>query len=90
VSIPRHQHGEPECVAAKEKEIENWEQFGVYKEVEDVGQKVINTNWVLVRKGTGVKARLCVRGDQEPNKECIRTSTQFVLITFCPTSSTSL
>ena len=73
VAIPRYQHNQPECVEAKEKELKNWVDFGVYVEVEDVGQKAINTNWVLVQKPTGVKARLCIRGDQEPNKETIRT-----------------
>ena len=73
VAIPRYLHNEPECVEAKEKELKNWTDFGVYLEVDDVGQRAINTNWVLVRKPTGVKARLCVRGDQEPDKETIRT-----------------
>ena len=64
---------EPECVAAKNKELLNWKEFGVYRVVEDVGQKTINTNWVLVRKDSGVKARLCIRGDQEPDKDSIQT-----------------
>ena len=37
------------------------------------GQELLNTNWVLVKKGDGIKARLCVRGDQEIGKENIRT-----------------
>ena len=57
----------------KEKELKNWTDFGVYLEVDDVGQRAINTNWVLVPKPTRVKARLCIRGDQEPDKETIRT-----------------
>ena len=48
-------------------------------EVPDEGQPKINTNWVLVRKAADfVKARLCVRGDQEPNKETIRTDSPTV------------
>ena len=73
VLIPRHLHNQPECIEAKEKELENWDNFGTYEEVEDVGQKTLNTNWVLVKKADGVKARLCVRGDQERDKEHIRT-----------------
>ena len=78
VSIPRHLHNEPECVEAKEKELQNWEQFGVYEEVNDIGQPKINTNWVLIRKDSGIKARLCIRGDQEPNKNNIRTDSPTV------------
>lgn len=79
VSIPRHMHHDSECVEAKEKELKNWDQFGAYQEVPDEGQPRINTNWVLVRKGTGlVKARLCVRGDQEPNQDAIRTDSPTV------------
>ena len=79
VSIPRNLHHDPECIAAKEQELQNWDQFGVFKEVPDEGQARINTSWVLVRKGSGlVKARLCIRGDQEPNKEAIRTDSPTV------------
>ena len=35
-------------VEAKEKELKNWEDFGVYKEVPDEGQKTLQANWVLV------------------------------------------
>ena len=78
VLIPRHLHDQPECIEAKEKELENWDNFGTYEEVEDVGQKTLNTNWVLVKKADGVKARLCVRGDQERDKEHIRTDSPTV------------
>ena len=73
VSIPRYRHNEPECLKAKQEEIDNWKEFGVFMEVEDLGQKTINTNWVLIKKDAGIKARLCIRGDQEPEKEHIRT-----------------
>ena len=78
VSVPRYLHQEPECLQAKQRELDNWKEFGVYKVVDDVGQKTINTNWVLVRKSNGIKARLCIRGDQEPNKESIRTDSPTV------------
>ena len=73
VTIPRHLHNDPECVQAKQSELRNWEDFGVFEEIKDDGQKCVNTNWVLVKKSSGVKARLCVRGDQEPGKDDIRT-----------------
>ena len=79
VTIPRNLHHNPECVEAKDKELQNWDQFGVYVEVPDEGQLKINTNWVLVRKAAAfVKARLCVRGDHEPNKDTIRTDSPTV------------
>ena len=73
VTIPRYLYNEPECVAAKENELENWDKFQTYVEVDDIGQERLLTNWVLVRKSDGVKARLCIRGDQEEGKEDIRT-----------------
>ena len=78
VTVPRYLHKEPECVAAKEAELKNWEDFHVFEEVEDVGQPTINTSWVLVKKETGVKARLCIRGDQEPDKDQIKTDSPMV------------
>ncbi len=73
VTIPRYLHDNPECVLAKKNELQNWDNFKVFQEVEDVGQHALNTSWVLVKKDEYVKARLCVRGDQEPNKEHIKT-----------------
>ena len=78
VTVPRYLYNEPECIAAKEKELENWKQFEVYKEVKDVGQTLLGTNWILVKKDDGVKARLCVRGDQEEDKESVRTDSPTV------------
>ena len=56
VLIPRHLHDRPECIDAKEKELKNWDDFGTYEEVEDAGQETLNTNWILVKKGDGVKS----------------------------------
>ena len=63
---------------AKEAELDNWKNFKVYEAVDDVGQEALNTNWVLVKKDDGVKARLCVRGGQEKNKDEIRTDSPTV------------
>ena len=76
VVIPRHLHYQSPCIEAKEKELRIWEDFGVFEEVSDEGQKALRTNWVLVKKiidsEEGVKARLCVRGDMEEEVETIR------------------
>lgn len=69
VQIPRHRHSEERCRIAKEKELDCWDKYAVYEEVEDLGQTRIGTNWVLTEKNADdqrtVKARLTVRGDQE-------------------------
>lgn len=76
VVIPRHLHNEEECIRAKERELLNWENFEVFEEVPDEGQRTLNTNWVLTKKMVGnkegIKARLCVRGDTEENVDEIR------------------
>ena len=68
VTIPRSMHNEPECIKAKEKELDNWDTFGTFTEVQDIGQTTLRTNWILVRKD-GVKARLCIRGDLEDTED---------------------
>ena len=69
VALPRWRHKEDRCLAAKDKELKSWDDFGTYKEVPDEGQKTLGLNWVLVEiivdGKLGVKARLTVRGDQE-------------------------
>ena len=69
VQIPRYLHNDKKCVAAKEKELASWDEFQVYEEVIDIGQERLDTNWILIEKviedELDVKARLCVRGDQE-------------------------
>ena len=71
INIPRAQHGDPECVAAKKKELQDFENYDVFEVVDKPDRvNMIATEWVLVRKdkpdgSTVVKARLCLRGDQE-------------------------
>ena len=77
-NIPRNLHHLQECVDAKDKELKSWEDFEVYEEVADRGQKTLRTNWILVRKKDGVKARVCVRGDLEDQKDQIRTDSPTV------------
>ena len=57
---------------AKEIELENWKQFGVYEEVMDEGQAALSVRWVCTEKlvdGTNkLKARLVARGFEEMEK----------------------
>ena len=70
--VPAGDHCKPEVIEAKDKELENWKTFNVYKEVEDKGQKTISTRWVITEKTIDrnkvVKARLVVRGFEEEDK----------------------
>ena len=54
---------------AKQLELENWKQFGVYDEIPYSGQKLMSTRSVITEKETegvgNVKARLVVRGFEE-------------------------
>ena len=79
VNIPRNRHSEPECVAAKVKELGDFDHFDVYETVDQPDDNIIGTEWVLVEKdladGTKkIKARLCMRGDCETNKHMIPTN----------------
>lgn len=69
VGIPRYRHSEQACIDAKDKEFKSWDEYSVYKEVEDNGQIKLGTNWVLTEKCVNgvrtIKARLTIRGDQE-------------------------
>ena len=44
-------------IEAKEKEIENLEMYGVFEEVEDVGQETFGSRWVK-RKGLWTEEEL--------------------------------
>ena len=50
-------------------ELERFDEFDAYEEIADEGQKTLGTSWVLTEKVKDgkvmVKARLCIRGDQE-------------------------
>ena len=69
VNIPRWRHGDRRCMEAKEAELKNFDEFGVYEVVKDEKQDRLGTQWVLterIKAGEyGVKARLTIRGDQE-------------------------
>ena len=52
VNIPRSRHGEPACVAAKQKELRDYENFEVFDVVDndEATDNIIATEWVLIEK----------------------------------------
>ena len=49
VLVPRVNHNDNLYVAAKEKELKSFHEFGVYDLVKDVGQSRISTMWVVTK-----------------------------------------
>ena len=68
VMLPKERRDSPECIAAKEAELQKLKDFDTYREVADEGQTRITTTWVLTLKGLEVKARLTARGFQEEDE----------------------
>ena len=64
---------------AKQKELDQWEKLKVYEVVPHRGQKLIDPRWVLTNKlvlgekEMKAKARLCVKGFQDPDIDDIFT-----------------
>ena len=58
-----------DVMAAKDSEIKNWRENGVFEEVENEGQTAISARWVVTEKQKGkeviTKARLVARGFEE-------------------------
>ena len=52
-------------MAAKEAELEKLKEYKVYEEVNDQGQDILTTRWVMTMKQGKPKARLVVRGFEE-------------------------
>ena len=77
------QHHRPDVIEAKTKEIDNHSKFGTFEMIRESSltelqkTRIIPSTWAVVYKGAPgagkVKARLCARGDREPNVETIRT-----------------
>ena len=63
-----------EIVSAKVNELEKLVHFDTYEEVNDHGQKVLSTRWVITNKNGQTKARLVVRGFEEKELEIPRDS----------------
>merc|ERR1712115_157367 len=71
VEVPVKDHGKPEIVEAKNKEIENLKFYETFEEVRDEGQETIGSRWVVTEKQQhygqkqDYKARLVAKGFQE-------------------------
>ena len=71
VEVPVREHKKPQVIEAKQKEIDNLENYGVFEEVEDEGQDTIDLRWVINRKEKAdgqkqkVKGRLVAKSFQE-------------------------
>ena len=60
---------------AKQKELQNWIENAVYKEVSNVGQEFVPVRWVFAEKENGTKkARLVARGFQEDTSKYLADS----------------
>ena len=78
--IPRFRHEDEDCVEAKKVELEKLKSFGVCQEVDDEGQELISTTWVLWNKGDEVRARIVAKGYEE-DKELSKDSPTVAKIT---------
>ena len=63
--IPWKYHKHPEVVKAKADELEKWEKYNAYEEVEYSGQHVLGSRYVVEDKNGKVKARFVVKGNEE-------------------------
>ena len=75
--IPKKEWKQDEVRQAMKKELEKYQSFDAYEEIEDNGEHCIPMKWVVSRssddsKNQPIKARLCIRGDLENGKENIR------------------
>ena len=74
VEVPKRDHGLPEVVEAKEREINNLKDFDTFVEVSDEGQKTVGSRWVITRKEehdgqkTDCKTRIVAKGFHEEEK----------------------
>ena len=69
VFIPKEDWKKPFVKEAKEKELNNFQEYGAYEVVKDVGQRRMSSGWIITQKVygnvIGAKARLVVHGNQE-------------------------
>ena len=65
VNVPKDKRNSPECLQAKNKELDKLKEFNVYEVVDDLGEEIISTTWVLSMKEGEIRARLVARGFEE-------------------------
>ena len=67
--LPKDEYDSLKAIKAKELELRHFQSYGVYKEVDDVGQPRVSSSWVLTKKiingQDDVKARLVCHGNQQ-------------------------
>jgi hypothetical protein len=74
VEVPVRQHGFPDGIEAKEKEVANLKLFDTFEEVGDEGQQTVGSRWVITKKEkhdgqkTNYKGRIMAKGFQEVEK----------------------
>ena len=73
VFVSKEWHSDADIIEAKVKELQNWKDFGIFKERPDQGQKSLSTRWIVIEKPLsdgqkGVEARLVVRGLEEDDE----------------------
>ena len=64
-NIPAKYHDHKDVIEAKEKELDKWDKYEAYEEVDLEDQFVLGSRWVVQEKGDGVKARFVVKGCHE-------------------------
>ena len=64
-NIPVRYHDEDRIVTAKEDELEKWDRYNAYEEVDFEDQNVLGSRWVVQDRQGKVKARFVVKGCQE-------------------------
>ena len=72
--IPKDRHCDSAVIESKKTELANWRQMEAIDVVEDKGQNVISTRWVLTEKEypdgeIKPKARLVIRGFEEEEEQ---------------------
>ena len=66
LNILKKYHDDPEVIESKAKELEKWEMYKAFKEVDLTNQHVLGSRWVVVEKPDGrVKSRFVVKGNEE-------------------------
>ena len=50
VKVLVREHGKPEVIEAKDKEIKNLETYENFEEVHDIGQETIGSRWIVTEK----------------------------------------
>ena len=76
VNVPKEHYNDEIAKKAMDAELELWEKYKVYKEVNDTGQNTLSTRWVVTDKGNNnIKARLVVRGFEKSESTSVDSHT---------------